>query len=151
LVSKVPYAIRIKHEVIIVLNVADPIHTTDRLTLMPCVNYLLPKNKVLCVISGFCSEVDENCTLLGYHYLLCTNPEESSSQYNAWLTHKLRTRKLSYSDCLTCCVPLITLKCICQFLFNPLQKSCHFRWIWWKWLKSLHSIFQLGWTILWLF
>jgi hypothetical protein len=109
------------------LNLADPIHTTDRLNHVPCVNYLLPKTKVLCVISGFHSEVDENCTLLGYQNLLCNNPEEGSSQYNVWLTHKLQSRKLSYSDCLTGCVPLITLKCIGQFLFNPLQKSCHFR------------------------
>ena len=124
-VSKVPYAIKIKYEAMTVLNVADPTHTTDSLILVPCVNYLVSKNKVLCVISGFYSEVDEICTLMGYHYLLYNNPKKSSSQYNAWLTHKLQTRKLSCSNCLTCCVPLITLKCICQFLFNPLEKSCH--------------------------
>lgn len=101
-VSKVPYATKIKYEAITVLNVADPVHTTDSLILVPCINYQVPKNKVLYVISGFYNKVDEICTLLGYHYLLY-NPEKGSSQYNAWLTHKLQTRKLSYSICLTCC------------------------------------------------
>jgi hypothetical protein len=43
---------------------------------------------VLCMISGFCHTVAENCALLGYytasshnyHYFLCNNPVEHNSQ-----------------------------------------------------------------------
>jgi len=38
------------------------------------------KSDLLCMISGFCRYVDENCTLMDYyHYLLLrNNPEEHS-------------------------------------------------------------------------
>jgi len=46
-----------------------------------------------CVTAGFCREVAENCTLLGYctvssgsvyHYTLCNNPEERISCYHRY-------------------------------------------------------------------